>query len=215
MAIIRSLAIGKAIKSAGNLTYSTIDGRTIAREKPAFVKNPRTVAQVTQRTRMSTAVALYRWFGSSVKQYFTVRKKYASQYNEFISRNIHLMSPMIEINEDGSVPAPAGTCVATGVYPSASLEIESLDESGDIQLQIGNQALLNEIKDGDQIVIIGVDTDGSYNVHTHNMTVSDVDGFQIGDGFYKATGITEPLVAVLWYSPATGRASTAYLAPRP
>lgn len=211
MAIIRSLAIGKAIKSAGNLTYSTIEGRTIAREKPAFVKNPRTSAQVAQRTRMSTAVALYRWLGSAVKQYFTVRKKYASQYNEFISRNIHLMSPQIEVNEDGSVAAPVGTCVASGVYPSAAVTPWWGTES-QMDVEINNEALLSEVKEGDQLVIVGVSTDGSYHVDAHTLSAEDVEDLQGPDMLRIPIGSAMARRAIIWYSPSTGRSSTAYLA---
>lgn len=89
MAIISSGQLGKATGSIGNITYSVIEGRTIGRQKPSFVRNPNTEAQQLQRGKMAGVVGLYQQIGPVCTKTFTNRKKYSSAYNEFVSRNIH------------------------------------------------------------------------------------------------------------------------------
>lgn len=85
MAIINSLAIGKSVKSAGNLTYKTIRGRTIASQR--ITKNSsNTLLQSSQRTTfgMATKVAAF------MQQYIDAtyeKSKYGSARNHFMSIN--------------------------------------------------------------------------------------------------------------------------------
>lgn len=116
MAIIRSLAIGKARKSAGNLTFATIQGRTIAREKPAFVKNPKTMKQLAQRGKMAKCVAAYRSFGVLTRKYFTVLKMYNSQYNAFVSANIDIADNFEIVESSGDVTNVVGCVVSNGNF---------------------------------------------------------------------------------------------------
>ena len=121
MAIVRSLAIGKAVNSAGNLTYQTVKGRTIAREKPVHVANPNTPAQQAQRSKMSNIVAAWREWFFQMAPYFTVIQGYGSAYNEFVKRNIHLAEkPWFEDGEFLPVRA-AGAFISTGKYSQNSL----------------------------------------------------------------------------------------------
>lgn len=89
MAIITSGQLGKASGSIGIITYSVVEGRTIGRQKPSFVRNPNTVGQQLQRGKMAQVVGLYQQVGPMCAKTFTVRKKHSSIYNEFVSRNIH------------------------------------------------------------------------------------------------------------------------------
>ena len=85
MAIINSLAIGKSVKSAGNLTYKTVRGRTIASQR-IFTNKSNTPSQADQRyhfTKVSWSMAL-------LQRYIDVcyeKSKYGSSRNAFFSRN--------------------------------------------------------------------------------------------------------------------------------
>lgn len=85
MAIINSLAIGKSVKSAGNLTYKTVRGRTIASQRITQNKS-NTTAQQTQRS-MFGAVATSMKF---IQQYIGTcyeKSKYGSSRNAFFKQN--------------------------------------------------------------------------------------------------------------------------------
>lgn len=85
MAIINSLAIGKSVKSAGNLTYKTVRGRTIASQRITQNKS-NTPFQQNQRQRfakISTSMKL-------IQQYIDIcfeKSKYGSSRNAFFSLN--------------------------------------------------------------------------------------------------------------------------------
>ena len=85
MAIINSLAIGKSVKSAGNLTYKTVRGRTIASQRITSNKS-NTAAQASQRYRFgqsSLAIKL-------IQQYVDVcyeKSKFGSSRNAFFKTN--------------------------------------------------------------------------------------------------------------------------------
>lgn len=86
MAIIRSLAVGKARKSAGNLTFRTVRGRTIASEKRG--KNP-----ITRGDGMS----IYQFTFAIVSRFMAEKRididlsfdksRYGSQSNNFYKMN--------------------------------------------------------------------------------------------------------------------------------
>lgn len=212
MAIIRSLAIGKARKSAGNLTFSTVKGRTIAREKPAFVSNPNTAKQQAQRTKMSKVVAAYRSIGSQVKDLFTVIPQYGSAYNQFVKMNIGI-ADNFEIDENtGVVKNITGMCVANGVYPTKCFEFQVVDN--EIAVVIHNPQLREEIKAGDMLFGVGtpVDGDGTPQVYTNVLTEEDLEAGMSSDYYFPIPDVPAlSNVAVAWYSPATNRSTTAYV----
>lgn len=85
MAIVNSLAIGKSRKSAGNLTYKTIRGRTIASQRITENKS-NTLKQAAQRNSFSMAsqaIALCRTY----VDYAYEKSKYGSARNEFMKTN--------------------------------------------------------------------------------------------------------------------------------
>lgn len=210
MAIIRSLAIGKAVNSAGNLTYQTIKGRTIAREKPTIVRNPNTPAQRAQRSKMRNAVAFYRWFGIAVKWLFTQTTKYGSQYNEFVRRNLELATEFNVDEETGKVVPVEGAVFSAGVYPTASL-LEKMGSTADWAVTITNEQLRQELALGDQIIQVGYREDGTYEVVSHMLTEDDINTLKAGNA-YEFDSIDGGIFRGLaWYSSASNRSSTGVL----
>lgn len=103
MAIINSLAIGKSVKSAGNLTYKTVRGRTIASQRITTNKS-NTPAQASQRNRFGSTAQCMQLFLPYVNGFFE-KTKYGSSRNQFVKANqfINLGGLLGEVKE-GIVP---------------------------------------------------------------------------------------------------------------
>lgn len=103
MAIINSLAIGKSVKSAGNLTYKTVRGRTIASQRITSNKS-NTQAQGVQRSRFGAIAQCMQLFLPYVNNFFE-KTKYGSSRNQYVRLNkfINLGGLYGEIKE-GIVP---------------------------------------------------------------------------------------------------------------
>lgn len=127
MAIVNSLAIGKSVKSAGNLTYKTVRGRTIASQRITSNKS-NTAAQASQRYSFGqSSLAL-----KLIQQYIAVcyeKSKYGSSRNAFFKTNpkFNLGGLVGEVNEgitsvaDGMLAALTGDVRQLSVLSSGSL----------------------------------------------------------------------------------------------
>lgn len=85
MAIINSLAIGKSVKSAGNLTYKTVRGRTIASQRITQNKS-KTLLQIVQRGKFSTLSKCMQLVQSWIDNSYE-KSKYGSSRNQFAKLN--------------------------------------------------------------------------------------------------------------------------------
>lgn len=83
MAIVNSLAIGKSVKSAGNLTYKTVRGRTIASQRITENKS-NTFAQSVQRGLFGTSNKAMQLVLPWINNAFE-KSKYGSSRNAFLS----------------------------------------------------------------------------------------------------------------------------------
>lgn len=87
MAIYKGTA-GKRIGSVGNETYSMVKGQNVVREKPAQVANPRTYAQMEQRSIFIDAVRFYEHANKNLFKFaFEDKRSYESDYNAFMRAN--------------------------------------------------------------------------------------------------------------------------------
>lgn len=215
MAIINSLAIGKARKSAGNLTFATIQGRTIAREKPVNVKNPRTDKQLAQRSKMSNTVAAYRNIGIMVKHLFTKLPKYTSQYNQFVKENIKIADKFEIIEETGKVTNVGGLMISNGDI----LPFKTVIEFGYGEATVSweqSDASRNFIKSGDywEAVVVDQATGDCHTARTKPYGVegeTDVLFYTQGETFIDL-GVTGPSFAsVVYYSPSRNLSSAGRL----
>lgn len=120
MAIYKGTA-GKRIGSVGNETYSMVKGQNVVREKPAQVANPRTDAQMTQRSQFLSAIRFYQRANQNFFRFaFESKKPIESEYNAFMRLNAKIGGyitkaqgdavgfPMIApfILTQGSIPTP-------------------------------------------------------------------------------------------------------------
>lgn len=122
MAIIKSLAVGKAKGSAGNLTYTTMGGDTIMKGKVAFPANPKTVGQMSRRVRWANLVNIWQTFTQRDHPSFEARPPRVSDFNAFMGANIggapvYLTSS--EAKQNGSVIAAYQ--VTEGSLPSIDI----------------------------------------------------------------------------------------------
>lgn len=203
MAIVKSLGLGKARGSAGEFTYSTIQGRTIARTKPAHVHNPNTVGQQAQRSKMREVVVAWRDAGQRFEKLWTNRKKYHSAYNSFVSANI--------ANNGTFEVAPAGTYIymedgfilGQGQYKSNQLSFNHLGYNCDITIN-SSDSLFHNLKVGDIIGCVFIGDSGQVaDVQEYTLTQDDLDN--------APTSLIQSLetqkddttgVAPYWYSPS-------------
>lgn len=214
MAIVRSLAIGKARKSAGNLTYQTVKGRTIAREKPLHVANPDTPAQQAQRNRMRNAVAAWRAWFNILSPYFTYILGYGSAYNEFVRLNLPIANTSW-IFGDNQVQMRLDTFVSSGKYGVSALNVEPSGTNAIVS--VNDLQLRSDLLVGDQIAIIyqidpGLEPDvPSPVLVTHNLTQPNVTALSTG-GTISIPGIPWADIsthAALFYSSSRRISSTA------
>lgn len=106
MAIVQNFWLkGASKRLAGAVIYEAM-GQTRARQLASSVANPRTEAQMSQRTRWANAVSFYRANASWMKYAFETKKANQSEYNKFMSINV-TTSP-IALTKSA---AAAGACV--------------------------------------------------------------------------------------------------------
>lgn len=152
MAISSSLALGKVKGSMGGMTYSIVEGRTIVRQTPTHVRNPRTEAQQLQRGKLANAVRAYQQIGPMCAKSFTSRKKYSSQYNEFVARNITASNSFHYDPDNNTLEFNAGVVLGNGSVPNSSIKFEYIEEGG-CKLFADSDSLKALLKVGDTLGI--------------------------------------------------------------
>lgn len=207
MAIIRSTVMGKSRKSIGNVTTQVYGGRTIAREKPASVKNPRTMGQVAQRTKMANIVAAWRNQFVALKKFFTSGLAYQSAYNVFCQLNIHYGEDPI-VNDAGAViHVPEGLYLSSGTFPQHFITVTEAE--GNVNISVNNAGMRDVIAEGDLFAVVEpMNASGNVSVTEYTLTASDAT--LIKGGGTLDTQIAAPAeFVVIWYSPSRGMSSTA------
>lgn len=129
MAIVKSLAIGKAKGSAGNLTYACVGGDTIMKGKVAFPKVPRTLAQMNRRVRWANIINLWQAMHGTLHPSFEEAIGRVSDYNLFVGRNNTI--PIFLNKQDAAM---GGCVVAPYIVTEGSLPAidTAVDGSGKI-----------------------------------------------------------------------------------
>lgn len=148
MAIVNSLAIGKSRKSAGNLTYKVVRGRTIASQRITENKS-NTIRQGYQRNRFSLASQAIALCKSYVDLAYE-KSKYGSARNEFMKTNP-------SFNLGGLVPE-----IKEGAVTLADGFLLSIEKSGTVPRAIDfvSKGSLNAIVTGSQSTVASFTFDG-------------------------------------------------------
>lgn len=158
MAIINSLAIGKSVKSAGNLTYKTVRGRTIASQRITTNKS-NTMAQSIQRSHFGVcarAAQLIQVFINSCYE----KSKYGSARNAFmrINKYYDAFSLIPEVQE-GAIP------LVDAFIPAFLNRVPEDRETYIEWSAYGTSPVINR-----ETVIAGSFTDTSSNVSSYSET---------------------------------------------
>lgn len=207
MAIIDSLAIGKARNSIGNLTYCVISGRTIARQKPTDVYNPKTVSQAKYRTQFAYAVRYWGEFGYIFAPYYTKLKGYGSAYNTCISLNNNPDKKLVDL-VNGKLQMGVGYYMSSGEFPNSSISVS--DRTGDNYFIVENDSLIANLRLGDQLIFFSrkmFSTD--FFVSIKGLDQVTIDLIALKDWVHVELAENHNLINVIYYSPRTNKSSTA------
>lgn len=171
MAIINSLAVGKAVGSMGNLTYSTQDGRVIVKQKVVSVKDAMSPAQLIQRDKLSVTVKLWRAFQGTLKQYWTRRDKYLSAYNQFVSSNIDNANDTVLYNSETGIITQTHFQIARGYFSHFGIILTKGAGATRFDVEIPDSEIRDNLKTGDSLVFYNAD---KKDVFTHVLSEEEI-----------------------------------------
>lgn len=155
MAIVHSLAIGKAKGSMGDITYTTVGGATISKQKIFNPKLPRTYYQMIRRVQWANIVNLWQLFENRDKPSFENKNARVSDFNMFIAKNLGIPVYLTKeqagqgatvvapyVITEGSLPTIAIDATLGGV-PFSDINLSSLVIEEDTTLADFSQAVVN------------------------------------------------------------------------
>lgn len=203
MAIIKSLAVGKAKGSAGQLTYAYVGGDTIMKGKVAFPKVPRTLGQMNLRVRWANIVNLWQTFEGDLHPSFEAAAGRISDYNLFVGRNnkvpVFLTKQMAAAGgcvvaeylvTEGSLPKIDTDITEQGVIVS-SINLGDLAITSDTTVSDISEAIINNNEGfhyGDQVsAFVCFQTQNSasgvpyVNTQAFEITLSSSDGTPLSE----------------------------------
>lgn len=138
MAIVRSLAIGKATGSMGGITYRTIGGETISSQKRGKATNKPSYLQARNLVSWANAVAMWQAFQGNDRPSFEDRAPRVSDFNEFIaaSRSTPVYLTRTEAQQGACVVAPYQ--VTRGSIPSVEVVTSGANGEVGTDISLGN-----------------------------------------------------------------------------
>lgn len=152
MAIVRSLAIGRATGSMGGITYRTIGGETISSQKRGKSSTKPSYAQATNIVSWANAVNFWQAFNGNDRPSYEGRRPRVSDFNEFIaaSRRTPVYLTRSQAQQGGCVVAPYN--VTRGSL--ASIEVVTSGSNGEVgtdislgSLTVGESTTIKQISD--------------------------------------------------------------------
>lgn len=170
MAKVKSMNNRNLIGTLGGAVYYMRAGENVAREKAAFVTNPRSTSQMNQRVRLANLVNFYRANRSWMfRGAFENKPAKLSDYNAFVSRNIQTSDIALTKAEANAGAIIADTYQVTdGSLPMANVTISGRKAMLAIPGHISEDSATSEqfvsdikkaypgIQDGDQISVIAL-----------------------------------------------------------
>lgn len=133
------ISASKRVGSVGGETYSIVKGQTIVKAKPVQVANPRTNAQMRQRSIFIDAVRFYSHaLQAFFKFAFQGKKSFESDYNAFMRLNanngINITKTM---SDDAEFPALGNWQLTQGTLTSARVSFVEQTDTSTPALAIG------------------------------------------------------------------------------
>lgn len=188
MAIINSLAIGKSVKSAGNLTYKTVRGRTIASQRITQNKS-NTPLQQNQRERFAKVSESMKLIQQYIDACFE-KSKYGSSRNAFFSINKRFtLGGLVGEISEGIVTLSDGMLSALTEEPLKQLSFLSFGSlAGFISISYKDIANYKYKQNTyGTLRTIDVDTDTGLGTYTFNFAT----GVKYSDVVIKAFGFSD------------------------
>lgn len=210
MAIFSSTLMTRAKGSLGNLTIVTTKGRMIAKQKISIMSNPKTEGQVSQRSALSVAVAMWQYCGAVLKSGITAYPEYGSQYSGFVQSNIDFLKGKT-INPKNLKNADfVGVQATKGSLGTVNFDKEGLNEEI-FEIGFPTGALKNIAKVGDKLVLlVGIESESELGYFEHDLVANDLlsstASIEVSGDFSAYEG--ESLVYVAWVQSSDGTKST-------
>jgi len=147
MAKVKSSGLRNYIGKLGGNVYYMRAGQNIARELAAQVSNPRTAAQMGQRTALANLVRFYQVSKSWMEaRAFEFRKPNQSVYNALVSANISSTPVYLDKGDvDNGIVVAAPYRVADGSLPTIGAYYEAADDEFDLRINVGELTITNEL----------------------------------------------------------------------
>lgn len=147
MAKVKSSGLRNYIGKLGGNVYYMRAGQNIARELAAQVSNPRTAAQMGQRTALANLVRFYQvskaWMEARA---FEFRKANQSVYNALVSANISSTPVYLDKGDvDNGIVVAAPYRVADGSLPSIGAFYEAADDKFNLHINVGELSITNDL----------------------------------------------------------------------
>lgn len=141
MAIVNNFYLRNQKKKLAGAVYYQAMGQTRSRELRTEISNPRTQAQMEQRTKWANLVNFYRVNAPWMKYAYETKKRNQSEYNKFMSLNV----PNARIYIPKSF-ASQGACIVDAYQMTqgslASIEITEQGDQFKSNINIGNSLQL-------------------------------------------------------------------------
>lgn len=129
MARLQNTLIGKAAGSIGSVTFTTWKGINVGKSKPVTVADPKTAGQLTQRSKLSKAVAFYRQITAILNLGYMMQAVGQSAYNAFISDN--LKNGSFTGGTGNKVDVPANLAIAKGTLTAQVISAATVNTAKD------------------------------------------------------------------------------------
>lgn len=147
MAKVKSSGLRNYIGKLGGNVYYMRAGQNIARELAAQVSNPRTAAQMGQRTALANLVRFYQVSKSWMEaRAFEFRKANQSVYNALVSANISSTPVYLDKGDvDNGIVVAAPYRVADGSLPTIGAFYEAADDEFNLRINVGEISITNDL----------------------------------------------------------------------
>lgn len=208
MAIVRSIAIGRARGSAGDITYTESKGRTIVRERRREGAPLSSPAQLSHQSRRNGLIAAWNYRLKNYSYLWTNLQPYVSPYTMFLKMNAPFSAEPWVVGTSWNV-TPAGGYISWGIYDEYSVSITRTHTLG-FYVHVHNRRIINDIRVGDRFVVMRrtSETSGTVSFITLNVTQQRLDSIKENAYFYADTSANYNLFAVSFHSVFYNRSST-------
>lgn len=168
MAIVRSIGIGRAKGSIGDITYKVRGGKTVASFKVDKKGRGGSFRQTNRRAQWGNIVNVWQSFSGNLHPSFESSNKLVSDFNNFMRANlglgIYLTAEQVRMGgalaagyvvTEGSLPS-ISVVAGTGDVPRSSIALGTLTLGPSTTLQNFSQAVINnnsDFREGDQITV--------------------------------------------------------------